>query len=87
MGNTTEKQDSIVCREWLTHLNNPNIKREVPLWMDRNIDYNEEIHKGKVGKKVAYYNLTRPFTVDGYDRKNQHNLPISGVLLARMSKV
>ena len=61
MGNTTEKQDSIVCREWLNHLNNPNIKREVPLWMDRNINYNEEIHKGKVGKKVAYYNLTRPF--------------------------
>ena len=69
MGNTTEKQDSIVCREWLTHLNNPNIKREVPLWMDRNINYNEEIHKGKVGKHVAYYNLSRPFTVDGFDRK------------------
>ena len=66
VGNNHQKQDSIVCREWLSHLNNKNISREIPIYVkSRNCD----IHEGKVGKKLCqYYNLKRPFTVDGYDK-------------------
>jgi hypothetical protein len=69
VGNSHEKQDSIVCREWLTHLNknnNNNIFREYPIWVKPKKDC--DIHENKVGKKLCqYYNLKRPFTVDGFD--------------------
>ena len=66
VGNSHEKQDSIVCREWLSYLNNKNICREVPVFIKND---NCDIHEGKVGKKLCqYYNLKRPFTVDGYDK-------------------
>ena len=53
VGNSTTKQDSIICREWLNYLNNPYIKREVPLWMDKDIKYDETIHNGKIGEKTT----------------------------------
>ncbi len=31
VGNNTDKQDSIVCREWLNYLDDNNIYREVPI--------------------------------------------------------
>ena len=68
VGNSHEKQDSIVCREWLTHLNDRNICREYPIWIKNN---NCNIHENKVGKLCQYYNLRRPFTVDGYDKNNK----------------
>ena len=53
VGNNTEKQDSIVCREWLSYLNNNNICREVPI----SVKYYENcnIHKHKVGEKLCRY--------------------------------
>lgn len=68
VGNSHEKQDSKVCREWLNHLNNSDIKREVPIYI-KPVDHVTDIHQGKVGKHVQYYNLKRPFTVDGYCKK------------------
>ena len=50
MGNTTGKQDSRVWREWLSYLNNPDIKRECNLRMLRDIDYNGKIHEGNRAK-------------------------------------
>ena len=48
VGNGSEKQASIVCREWLSHLNNNNICREVPITIR---DYELcNRHKNKVGK-------------------------------------
>ena len=43
VGNNSNKQDSLVCREWLNYLNNDNIVPEVPM----SIKYfnNEDIHK------------------------------------------
>ena len=71
VGNNTDKQDSIVCREWLNHLNNNNICREVPIVVEKIEACN--LHKNKEGdKNVEYYNCKRPFTVDGYDRKNKN---------------
>jgi len=66
VGNGSEKQDSIVCREWLSYSNNDNICREVPITIR---DYEQcNRHKNKVGKQTVYYNLKKPFTVDGYDK-------------------
>ena len=76
VGNGAEKQDSIVCREWLNYLNDKNVRREVPITCVK--DDTCDIHKNKVGeKKEEYYNLKRtaeggttlgrPFTVDGFD--------------------
>ena len=53
VGNSATKQDSIICREWLNYLNHPDIKREVPLWMNKDIEYDETIHNGKIGKKTT----------------------------------
>ena len=39
VGNSTTKQDSIICREWLNYLNNPDIKREVNLWMKQYVKH------------------------------------------------
>jgi hypothetical protein len=69
VANNTEKKDSLVCREWLNYLNNPNIYREVPLKVN-NDDQKCDIHRNKVGKFCEYYNLKNAFTVDGYDQKN-----------------
>jgi hypothetical protein len=68
VGNANSKQDSIKCREWLNHLNNENIRREYKL---KHLKHNPDIdiHRGKRGKQVQYYDLKRPFTADGYDRK------------------
>ncbi len=71
VGNSTAKKDSVVCREWLSYLNNKNIVREIPITVT-NDDKKCDIHKNKVGKKICpEYNLKRPFTVDGYDFKNK----------------
>ena len=63
-----KKQDSIVCREWLTYLNNKNIAREVPIFVKTN---KCNIHENKFGETCKYYNLNNPFTVDGYDNTNK----------------
>ncbi len=68
VGNSSDKIDSVVCREWLTHLNDENIIREVPLRMTRKLKC--DIHKNKVGVKKPYFDLKRPFTVDGLDFDN-----------------
>ena len=68
VGNNARKKDSLVCREWLLHFNNPNIKREVPIWV-QGVDDNSRLHDGKVGEKKLYYDRQRPFTVDGFDYK------------------
>jgi hypothetical protein len=73
VGNNTEKQDSIVCREWLCYFNNNNICREVPI----SVKYYENcnIHKNKVGEKLCrYYNCKKHFTVDGYDKTTKKQL-------------
>ena len=67
VGNNSNKQDSLVCREWLNYLNNDNIVPEVPI----SIKYfnNEDIHKNKIGDDTKqYYNLRKHFTADGYDK-------------------
>ena len=70
VGNGAEKQDSIVCREWLNHLDNNNIRREVPIRVQKDDSCN--IHKNKIGGDTKeYYNLKRPFTVDGYEHRNK----------------
>ena len=69
VGNSHEKQYSIVCREWLSYFKNPNICREGPIFI-KDVECN--IHGNKVGKKLCqYYNLSRPFTVDRFDKKNK----------------
>ena len=66
VGNSSDKKDSLVCREWLTHLDDENIVREVPIMIDNS--KNCDIHKNKVGETPeAYFDLKRPFTVDGLD--------------------
>ncbi len=70
VGNGAAKQDSIVCREWLNFLDDANIRREVPITCVK--DETCDVHKDKVGdKKEEYYNLKRPFTVDGFDRRKK----------------
>jgi hypothetical protein len=59
VGNSTEKKDSIVCREWLTYLNDENIKREVPV----------SVETAKTSEKPRM--SSRPITVDGLDMKNK----------------
>ena len=47
-------------------MSNENICREVPITIR---DYELcDRHKNKVGKQNVYYNLRKPFTVDGYDK-------------------
>ncbi len=71
VGNNTDKKDSLVCREWLSYLDNKNIVREIPITVS-NDDGSCNIHKNKIGKKICQeYNLKRPFTVDGFDYKNK----------------
>ena len=53
VANSHEKQDSIVCREWLNHLDNPNICREVPIWV-KNPELDLEViptYEGEVSAK------------------------------------
>ena len=70
VGNNTDKQDSIVCREWLNYLNDSNICREVPITVKKDVEC--DLHKNKVGDKLLeYYNLKRPFTVDGCNFKKK----------------
>ena len=70
VGNNTDKKDSIVCREWLNYLNDKNICREVPITIKKNSNF--DLHKNKVDNDVKeYYNLKRPFTVDGCDFKKK----------------
>jgi hypothetical protein len=74
VGNSHEKQDSIISREWLSHLNsqnNNNIFREYPIWVKPKEGIN--IHENKIGKDFCQYynNFKRPFTVDGYDEKTK----------------
>jgi len=72
VGNSHEKQDSIICREWLKHLNENgnNVCREVPIYVKEKEKCN--IHESKVGEKLCqYYNLKRPFTVDGYCKETK----------------
>ena len=70
VGNGAAKQDSVVCREWLNYLDDDYICREVPISVKKDESCN--IHKNKVGDKhEEYYNLKRPFTVDGYDRRKK----------------
>ena len=67
VGNNSNKQDSLVCREWLNYLNNDNIVPEVPISMK--YFNNEDIHKNKIGDDTKqYYNLRKHFTADGYDK-------------------
>ena len=70
VGNNTDKKDSVVCREWLNYLNDKKICREVPITVKKIGQL--DLHKNKVDNDVKeYYNLKRPFTVDGYDSKNK----------------
>ena len=59
VGNSTEKKDSIVCREWLTYLNDENIRREVPV----------SVKATRTSKNPGI--SIRPITVDGLDMKNK----------------
>ena len=70
VGNSSDKKDSWVCREWLTHLNDDNSLREIPLTMENATEC--DFNKNKVGTKLGpYYDLKRPFTVDGYEDDNK----------------
>ena len=53
----------------MSHLGNKNICREVPITVAP--PKSGDRHKNKVGKPITYYNLKRPFTVDGYDKKHK----------------
>jgi hypothetical protein len=59
VGNSTKKKDSIVCREWLTYLNDENIKREVPV----------SVETATTSEKPRM--SSRPITVHGLDMKNK----------------
>jgi len=70
VGNNTDKHDSIVCREWLNYLDDNNICREVPITVKSDSACN--LHKNKIENDVKeYYNLKRPFTVDGCNMREK----------------
>jgi hypothetical protein len=80
VGNNTNKKDSLVCREWLNYLNDDKIYREFPINIlppppEYNIHKNKIINDGnkKKGEQLykKYYDLKRPFVVDGLDIKNK----------------
>ena len=79
VGNNTDKKDSVVCREWLNYLNDKNICREVPITVKKNGNF--DLHKNKVDNDVKeYYNLKRPFTVDGCDSRNKKCICFKGAI-------
>ena len=49
VGNNTEKKDSLVCREWLTYLQNNDLQREFPIRIQKAIETNK-LHRNKVSK-------------------------------------
>ena len=71
VGNNTEKKDSIVCREWLTHLENNNLQREFPIRIQKALE-GEQLHKNKIlDDTKTYCKLARPITVDAYDSETK----------------
>ena len=54
VGNSTAKKDSLVCREWLSYLDNKQIVHEIPITVT-NDDKKCDVHKNKVGLKVCPY--------------------------------
>ena len=75
VGNGSDKKDSRVCREWLNHLQNPDLRPEVPIILDideLNIT-DEERNNGKINCTKSFYQKPKvSFTVDALDRKRKH---------------
>ena len=73
VANEQNKNISRVSREWLIYLNNPKIKAEQPVFIEKDkIDYDEnKIHDGKIGedKTVYFKSKSAMLTVDGLDKK------------------
>jgi len=75
VGNGSDKKDSRVCREWFNHLQNPDLRPEVPIILDideLNIT-NEKRNRGEINcTKLFYPKRKVSFTVDALDRKRKH---------------
>jgi hypothetical protein len=75
VGNGSDKKDSRVCREWLNHLQNPDLRPQVPIILDideLNIT-DEERNCGKINPTKLFYPKPKvSFTVDALDRKRKH---------------
>ena len=61
VGNSKEKNVSLVSREWITYLDDPNLIPEVPI----------KIYNRNKNEKSKYKNPSHTFTVDALDKKNK----------------
>ena len=70
VGNSNDK-DSVVGREWLIYLNNPDIIPEAPITAVMS-EITNDINKDKINPKIKYYNNAKHyFKVDGFDRNKK----------------
>ena len=79
VGNSNSKQDSITCREWLSHLNNPKIQREVPIKF-QDIQTKRTILKDKPPLDLT---TTAPYDkmiFDYYDASSNSEILIAGIV-------
>ena len=74
VGNSTGKNNvSLFSKEWLTWLEDKDVMREIPMYVDAAKYGRFERHKHKVptdeDEQKNYYKDKRVFTVDGYNEK------------------
>ena len=83
VGNSCEKRDSLICREWLASLDNENIKKEFPIRIKKEIS-DTVLNKNKIVNPInnkEFKRLTsfnKPITVDGYDIKTNKAYQFQG---------
>jgi hypothetical protein len=72
VGNLTDKNSSVVGKEWLIYLNDDSLIQEFPITVDvRALPKDFNPHRNKIGNHKTIFNGKQTFTADAYDKKNK----------------
>ena len=79
VGNATDKNISMICKEWLNWLEDEGITPEYPIFVNTEKYDKFDRHTNKVnGVTEEYYKTKHCFTVDGYNENTNTVLEMNG---------